>query len=117
MNEVKNFLRPELINRLDELIIFNKLDKEQFDKIFDIQLKNLTKKLADLDLKLIVKPIAKKFIIESMDTNQYGARPLKRKIESLIENKIASLLIEKRETEPSSVDVGVENDELYVKLT
>jgi ATP-dependent Clp protease ATP-binding subunit ClpC len=116
MGEVKNYLRPELINRLDELIIFNKLDKEQFDRIFDIQVKNLSNRLSDLNLSLDVNDKAKTFIIDSMDTNQYGARPLRRKIESLIENKVATLLIDRKDQSPAKIIVDVKDDDLSVTL-
>ena len=112
MAEVKKFLRPELINRLDELIIFNKLDKDQFEKIFDIQIQSLSKRLDELNLDLAVTKKAKDFIIESLETNQYGARPLRRKIESLIENKIATLLIDDHGEQREIIEVDVNGEEL-----
>ena len=114
MGEVKKFLRPELINRLDELIIFNKLDKDQFEKIFDIQIQSLSKRLDELNLDLAVTQKAKDFIIESLETNQYGARPLRRKIESLIENRIATLLIDDHGNQRELIEVDANDEELVL---
>lgn len=117
MSEVKKFLRPELINRLDELIIFNKLDTDQFEKIFDIQIANLEKRLKDLSLGLEVTKEAKKIIIGSLETNQYGARPLRRKIETTVENKIATLLIDASESENKKIKVDGKDGEILVSIT
>lgn len=117
MGEVKKFLRPELINRLDEIITFNKLDKDQFQSIFDIQIDNLKKRLLDLNIKLDVDAEAKAFIIDSVDTNQYGARPLRRKIETLVENKVATLLIDREGSELCGVSVRVKEGALSINMT
>lgn len=114
MGEVKKFLRPELINRLDEIITFNRLDKEQFSSIFDIQIRSLSERLSELGVSITVTEAAKDFLVGCVDTNQYGARPLRRKIESLVENQIATLLIGRDEEKEMAFTVDVKDGNLEV---
>jgi ATP-dependent Clp protease ATP-binding subunit ClpC len=97
---VKGFLRPEFINRLDEIIIFNRLDSDQFREIVEIMLNDLSKRLARLHVELQVTEAVRDGLVKSIDTANYGARPLKRKMEEKIENPIASLLIKDRVETP-----------------
>ncbi len=97
---VKGFLRPEFINRLDEIIIFNRLDSDQFRDIVEIMLNDLSKRLARLHVELQVTNAVRDGLVKSIDTANYGARPLKRKMEEKIENPIASLLIKDRVDTP-----------------
>jgi ATP-dependent Clp protease ATP-binding subunit ClpC len=93
MGEVKKHLRPELINRFDEIIVFHRLDQPEFSKILDIQIKELQKKVLELGFELEVTDRARTAILASIDSNQYGARPLRRKIEGTVENEIANFII------------------------
>lgn len=108
MNEVKQFLRPEFINRLDEVVVFNRLGDAELDAIMDIQLKDLERRLQLMDLTLSLDSKVKKFILEGVNLMNFGARPLKRRLENLVENKIASLLIQEDEI--------AKNSELQVTL-
>ncbi len=112
---VKNFLRPEFINRLDEIIIFNKLGEHEFEKILDLILKDLKSRMSHMGIELIIDEESKKYIIDSIDTNQYGARPLKRKVQDLVENEIANILIGADPKEIKSIKVGVDNGDLSLK--
>ena len=91
--EMKNYFRPEFINRLDEVIIFNGLAGEQFGEILEIMLTDLCSRLQHMGLEFTVSAAAKKGIIAEIETDSFGARPLKRKIEALIENPIASKIV------------------------
>ncbi len=95
MGEVRKFLRPEFINRIDEVIIFNRLGSEEFDQIVDLQLGDLAKRLGNLGYDLNVDESARKLLLEGIEVTHFGARPLRRRIEQLLENKIATLLIER----------------------
>jgi ATP-dependent Clp protease ATP-binding subunit ClpC len=93
MKEVKNFLRPEFINRLDELIVFNRLSELDLVRILDIQIDDLTRRIAKLGFVLEFGVAAKKVILREIATTSFGARPLRRRLEQSVENKIASLLM------------------------
>jgi ATP-dependent Clp protease ATP-binding subunit ClpB len=89
MEEVKSFFRPEFINRLDEIVVFHPLDEVQIKKIAKIQLENLKQRLAKMDLNLEVTDAALAEIAHVGYDPIFGARPLKRAIQSRIENPLA----------------------------
>ena len=93
MAEVKRFLRPEFINRLDEIIVFNRLSTKELDQILDLQLADLTARLVKLGYALEVDQKAKQFLLEGVAAVGLGARPLRRRLEQSVENEVAALLI------------------------
>ena len=112
--EMKNYFRPEFINRLDEVIIFNRLAKEQFNEILEIMLTELHNRLQKLGLGFSVSLEAKAFIISNIETDLFGARPLKRKIELLIENPIASKLVQISNNSIKEIKVEMLNSNIEV---
>lgn len=90
---VKAHLRPEFINRLDEVIIFNRLTRDDLELILEIQIDDLKERLKQLNVVLDIDEAAKEAVLKSIDTTQYGARPLARALASMIEDEIASRLI------------------------
>lgn len=112
---VKGFLRPELINRIDEIIVFNRLRKEDLSKIVDMNMVDLKSRLEKLGYPLMVHDNVKEYLISKVETDAYGARPLRRLIQDQIENAIASLLISHPD-EKETIDVSVENGIPVVKL-
>jgi ATP-dependent Clp protease ATP-binding subunit ClpC len=113
---VKSYLRPEFINRLDEIIIFNKLDKSQFQKIADIMIKDLNSRLKNLKVGLDFPQDARQVLVDKIDTAHFGARPLKRKLEELVENPISSLLIRDQREGEKTAHVSVSGEDLVVAL-
>ncbi len=93
MGEVSKFLKPEFINRLDEIIIFKRLEEKELLQIAKIQVENLSRRLAGLGIKLDFSDEALRKVLSGIDATHFGARPLRRKLETLIENEIATLLI------------------------
>jgi ATP-dependent Clp protease ATP-binding subunit ClpC len=93
MDEVKKTFRPEFINRLDEVIIFSKLSRDDLEKILEIQISDLADRVKNVGLELSVTDSAKKHILSSIDSTHYGARPVRRALEQIVENEIASSLI------------------------
>jgi len=93
LKEVKRFLRPEFINRLDEIIVFNRLDRPAIERILDLQIAGLQGRVGKLGFKLDFAADAKDLILRDLEGLDYGARPLKRKLEQLVENEIASLIV------------------------
>lgn len=94
MNDVRNYFRPEFINRIDEIIVFNALNKDAIMKILDKIVKNIEDRLSDIHLKLELTDRAKKQLVEEGFDSNYGARPLKRLVSRTIETDLAKLIIE-----------------------
>jgi ATP-dependent Clp protease ATP-binding subunit ClpB len=96
MGEVRKHFRPEFINRIDEIVVFNALDEKNIKAIARIQLRRLEQRLAAMDMKLEVSEAALDEIAKVGFDPLYGARPLKRAIQENIENPIARLVLEGR---------------------
>jgi ATP-dependent Clp protease ATP-binding subunit ClpB len=94
LGEVKTHFRPEFINRIDEIVVFHALDENNIAAIARIQLQFLEKRLAEMDMKLEVTDAALKEIASVGFDPVYGARPLKRAIQSQIENPLAKAILE-----------------------
>jgi ATP-dependent Clp protease ATP-binding subunit ClpC len=115
MKEVQSFLRPEFINRLDEIIIFNRLTEDDLAKILDIQILDLASRLERQGYQLKFEKSAKAMLLAGVDTMNFGARPLRRMLEQQVENQIATQLLalpEKKET----VVVTVSNGKLSIAM-
>ncbi|MEY3670077.1 MAG: ATP-dependent chaperone ClpB [Pseudomonadota bacterium] len=111
MGEVKNHFRPEFINRIDEIVIFHALGKDHVRSIAQIQLDRLAQRLAERDLRLEVSNEALDEIAKVGFDPLYGARPLKRAIQSQIENPVAKLILEGRFGPNAVVPVDLQNGE------
>jgi ATP-dependent Clp protease ATP-binding subunit ClpA len=88
--------RPEFLNRVDEIIVFHGLDDAALAAIVDLLVADLARRLADQDLTLVLTPAAKAIIAREGHDPQYGARPLKRAVQRLLENPLARALLEGR---------------------
>ncbi|WP_348652798.1 ATP-dependent chaperone ClpB [Polyangium sp. 6x1] len=93
LEEVRKHFRPEFLNRLDDIIVFRRLEHSEMEKIVDIQLAQFEKRLARRGITMTVAPAAKAFLIEHGWDPQYGARPLKRAIQRYIEDELAKRLL------------------------
>ena len=113
---LKRSFRPELLNRLDEIIIFKPLTKSQIGKIVDLQLEKLASRLEDKQLKLKVTDDAKNQIIEQGFDVSYGARPLKRFIQSMIEVLVAKTMLSTNIKPNSTLIVDVKDGEFFVNI-
>ena len=96
MGEVKNYFRPEFINRIDEVVVFHSLDEKNIKSIARIQLQYLEKRLAAMEMKLEVSDAALSEIANAGFDPVYGARPLKRAIQAQLENPLAKAILEGR---------------------
>ena len=94
LSELKKQFRPEFINRIDEIIVFHKLQNEEIRKIMDLMLKQVEKRLETQDIKVEIDEKVKDKIIENGTDINYGARPLKRAIQNMLEDKIAEGILE-----------------------
>jgi ATP-dependent Clp protease ATP-binding subunit ClpB len=93
MDEVRKAFRPEFVNRLDEVVVFSPLERVQIRQIVDIQLRRFAQRLARREIGLELTDAAKDFIGESGWDPQYGARPLKRAIQKLLEDPLAKKVL------------------------
>jgi ATP-dependent Clp protease ATP-binding subunit ClpB len=112
MAEVKNYFRPEFINRIDEVVVFHALDEKNIKSIARIQLGYLEQRLAALEMKLDVSDAALAQVATVGFDPMFGARPLKRAIQQTIENPLAKLILEGRFGPKDTVRVDVRNREI-----
>ena len=91
--ELKNYFRPEFLNRVDDIIVFSALTLEQVKKIIDLAFKGIEKRLADREMTLTMTDAAKELIAKESYDPQYGARPIKRYLQKHVENELASMII------------------------
>jgi ATP-dependent Clp protease ATP-binding subunit ClpB len=110
--ELRERFRPEFLNRIDEIVVFEALTREQLAEIVDLQLERLRARLAERGLSLELTPAAKEHLAEAGWDPSYGARPLKRAIQRLVENPLALQLLEGGFTEGDTVLVDVRDGEL-----
>ena len=117
INNLKQHFRPEFLNRLDEIIIFNQLSINNLEQIVENQINKLNTRLQNHHLKIILTKEAKLFLINKGYDLQYGARPLKRMIQSQIENALASEILAGKISKEASilVDLNQEKDNLIIK--
>ncbi len=118
-NALKRSFAPEFLNRIDDVIIFDSLERDDIHKIIDIELKNLFKRIADMGYKMEVSTSAKDFIVEKGWDSQFGARPLKRAIQKYIEDALAEEIIKSKLSEGDLILIDyTENDaELTISIT
>jgi ATP-dependent Clp protease ATP-binding subunit ClpB len=117
MDEVRKHFRPEFLNRLDDSLVFRRLTRGEMEKIVDIQLRYLEKRLARRGLGLSISPAAKAYLIEQGWDPQYGARPLKRAIQRTIEDELAKRILAGDFTQGDTVKVDDQSGALaFTKL-
>jgi len=109
MAEVKNYFRPEFINRIDEVVVFHALDEKHIAGIAKIQLGYLEKRLAQLDMAIIVEDSALAELAQAGFDPVFGARPLKRAIQQQIENPLARAILEGKFAAKDTIRVSCEN--------
>ncbi|HQS18976.1 ATP-dependent chaperone ClpB [Reyranella sp.] len=114
MEEVRRAFRPEFLNRLDEILLFNRLSRAHMTDIVTVQIQKLFKLLADRKIELKIDGKALQWLANRGYDPVYGARPLKRVIQRSLQNPLATQLLEGRIHDGDTVEVGVENGELTV---
>jgi len=112
MGVLRDHFRPEFLNRVDEIIVFKPLTQDQLGAIVDIQLARLQKRLDERKIALKVTPDARRLLIERGWDPVYGARPLKRTIQRLVQDPLALLLLEGKYSDGDIVEVDAKGGEL-----
>lgn len=114
MEELKNHFKPEFLNRIDEIIVFNTLKPKDIEQIVDIQLEKVREKLAEKNIKVTVDALAKKHIAEQGFDPEYGARPIKRLIQKVILDKLADKIIRQQIKDGSKVKISFSESTISV---
>ena len=117
MEEVRRIFKPEFLNRIDDIMVFHVLNKEDIRKIVTLLLKTLEKRCAEqMEIHLTVTNAVKDFIAEKGSDNKYGARPLRRAIQSKIEDALANEILEGRVKRGDSVQVKLHKNEIAFEV-
>ena len=114
---LKQYFRPEFLNRIDEIIVFDSLTKTELLQIVDLMLKDTRKALADKNMTLSISDEAKNFVLEKGTNLKFGARPLRRAIQRYIEDEIAEKVLKGEIHEGQNIVINFENDNLKFDVT
>ena len=112
--ELHKYFKPEFINRIDEVIMFNKLTKEVLSSILDKLIKEIETRLKDLNLTITLTPAARNYFVENGYDEYYGARPLKRLVSRELETVLAKQLIENTVKPNAKLEVDYQNDKIII---
>ena len=115
MNELKSTFKPEFINRIDEIIVFNSLSKEVVNDILDKIISDTEDRLKDKNLHLVVTESARRYIIDSAYDEKYGARPIKRFVQRNVETLIANAIINDKVKFGSTITIDFQDNKLILK--
>ena len=115
MEELKRIMAPELINRIDDIVVFNPLKRDEISKILDIQIAELENRLSEKNIHLSIKPKARDYLLDHGYEPSMGARPMRRLIQNEIEDQLANLILGGKVGENGDVEVTFEKEKLLVK--
>ena len=113
---LKEFFRPEFLNRIDEVVVFKPLTKPELRQIIDLLLKDISQKISEKNASITITDAAKDLILESGYDVKYGARPLKRAIRSLLEDKLAKLALTGKITENAQITADADGKEITLTV-
>mgnify|MGYP000141980655 FL=1 len=117
MDEVKMIFRPEFLNRIDEIIVFHALGEEHLKKIVSLMCREFTKRVkTQLDISLTLRDSAKKRIAEKGKDTKYGARPLRRAMQTELEDKLAEAILNGEVKPGEQIEAGVSGKEIKFYL-
>jgi ATP-dependent Clp protease ATP-binding subunit ClpC len=111
LEETKRAFKPEFLNRIDDVIVFQKLSRENLEKIIELEIDNLRKRLSERDIEIQLDAKAKEFLINKGFDLMYGARPLKRTIQHYVEDPLAEEIISKRVRPNETIVITVKDDD------
>lgn len=114
-SELTKYFRPEFLNRLDEIIIFNKLSKDNLSEILDNIVKQIERRLVDINVKIVLTDDARRYFIDNGYDEAFGARPLKRLVSNKLETLLATKLINNEIKSNSTVTVDYKDNNLIIK--
>lgn len=114
MEEVRRIFKPEFINRIDEMLVFRMLNREDMKKIVVLMTKNLVERCkTQMDIQLVIRDTAKSYVVEKAYDPKYGARPLRRMIQTEIEDKLAEEILSGKVKKGGTVTIGTKNKQIH----
>lgn len=116
-NALKRAFAPEFLNRIDDVVIFESLQRNEIHKIIDIELSHLVNRVIQMGYKITISPKAKDYIIDKGWDEQFGARPLKRAIQKYIEDQLAEEIIKTKLVEGTHIKVSLDSKKDEIKIT
>ena len=116
MAELRKTFRPEFVNRIDEIIVFHKLTEDELNIIVDIMLEQIKKRILERDIKLEIDNKAKELIIKKGTDTKYGARPLRRAIQTMIEDKLAEEILDENLKSGDTAKITAKDDKIEIKV-
>ncbi len=116
MAELKKGFRPEFINRIDEIIVFHKLTEDELSQIVNIMFKQIKNRISERNIKLEIDSKAKELIIRKGTDTNYGARPLRRAIQNMIEDKLAEEILDGNLKSGDTAKITAKDDEIQIKV-
>ena len=117
MKELKNAFRPEFLNRVDDIIVFHKLNKEELKEIVTMMVGKLTDRLSEQNIHVSVTDAAKDKIAAEGYDPEYGARPLIRAIQKTVEDNLSELILEGKELEGKNVTVDFDGESFQYDIS
>ena len=115
MGELKNAVRPEFLNRIDDIIVFNRLNEDEIAQIADGMLRKVAERMKDMEISMTWTETAKKHLAKAGFDPVYGARPLRRAVTNEVEDLVAEESLEGKIAKGSEVVLDAENDKLVLK--
>ena len=114
IESIRHSFSPELINRIDDIIVFGRLSENDLIKISWLTLDNLQKRAAEIGIKLKYSENTAEIVAKSNDTEKYGARPIRRKVTELIENELAKMIVDSEVKSGETIYVNAENGRIHI---
>jgi len=116
MSELRRIFSPEFINRVDEIVVFNTLNRKQIDAVFDIEFSELARRLADQDYTLKITQSARKLLVEKGWDPKYGGRPLRRTIQKELECPLSQLILDGNWESGAVITVDGKNGNIKLRV-
>jgi len=116
MSELKRFFRPEFLNRVDEIVVFHSLTREEINLIFDIMFREVAERLEERNIHIEITPKAKAYLIDKGYDVKFGARPMRRVIQKEIEDQLSMEILKNRFNEGDTITVGLKGNKINFRL-
>ena len=114
LDKIKKFFRPEFLNRLDDIIVFNKLERDSLKLIVDVQIDSINERLSEKRINITLTERAKTWFAENGFSEEYGARPLKRLLQNKLKDKVADGLLSGKIKDGASLEVDMHGNEVKI---
>lgn len=116
MSELKRFFRPEFLNRVDEIVVFHSLTREEINQIFDIMFREVSERLEERNIHIEITSKAKAYLIDKGHDVKFGARPMRRVIQKEIEDQLSMEILKNRFNEGDTITVGLKGNKINFRM-